>query len=180
MEFDRNLVWIDLEMTGLDPENDVILEIACVITDGKLNIIEQGPSFVINQPEKKLDAMGQWCQEHHAKTGLTEAVRSSNIAIAQAQTETLAFIKKHCTSEKGLLAGNSVWQDRAFMRRYMPRIIEFLHYRLIDVTTIKELVARWYPEDEHAEYVKKDIHRAQEDVYESIAELKHYKKYFFV
>ncbi len=173
-----NLVWIDLEMTGLNPEADVILEIASVITDGQLNVIEEGPALIINHPEEKLAAMSEWSQEQHAKTGLTDAVRASTVILAQAQEQTLTFIKKHCQPNTGLLAGNSVWQDRAFMYHYMPNIIKFLHYRLIDVTTIKELVLRWYPDE--PEFEKKDVHRAQEDIYESIAELKHYKEKFFV
>lgn len=173
-----NLVWIDLEMTGLNPEADVILEIASVITDGQLNIIQEGPALIINQPEDKLTAMSEWSQEQHAKTGLTDAVRASKVTLEQAQEQTLIFIKKHCKLETGLLAGNSVWQDRAFMYHYMPNIIQFLHYRLIDVTTIKELVLHWYPDE--PEFEKKDVHRAQKDIYESIAELKYYKEKFFV
>ena len=180
MEFDGNLVWIDLEMTGLEPSTDVILEIASVITDGNLAVLKEGPHHIIYQPEERLASMNEWSKEQHTKTGLVEEVRRSDVSLKQAEEQMLAFIKSHCKPETGLLAGNSVWQDRNFMVRYMPSIPAYLHYRLIDVTTIKELVARWYPENEHAEYVKKDVHRAREDVYESIAELKHYKKYFFV
>lgn len=174
-----NLVWLDLEMTGLDRATDVILEIACVITDGELNIIAEGPSFIIHQPEEKLATMGKWCQDHHGKTGLTDAVRHSIISEQQAQEETFAFIKKYCPIHTGILAGNSVWQDRVFLDKYMPQITKYLHYRIIDVTTIKELVKRWYPKDKNIEYKKSDRHRALSDVYESIAELKHYRKYFF-
>jgi oligoribonuclease len=174
-----NLVWLDLEMTGLIIATDVILEIATVITDGNLNVIAQGPSFIIHQSEEKLTAMGKWCQDHHGKTGLTEAVRQSTITLQQAQEETLAFIKQHCAPNTGVLAGNSVWQDRVFLDKYMPSITSYLHYRIIDVTSVKEIVRRWYPDDKKTEYQKSDRHRALSDVYESIAELKHFRMNFF-
>jgi len=175
-----NLVWIDLEMTGLNIAQDVILEIACVITDGNLNVLEEGPSFIIHQSEEKLAGMGKWCQDHHGKTGLTDAVRNSTISLEHACEETLAFIKKHCPIRTGVLAGNSVWQDRVFLDKYMPQIPHYLHYRIVDVTTIKELAKRWYPQNPYLEYKKNDQHRALSDVYESIAELKHYRKNFFL
>ena len=175
-----NLVWLDLEMTGLVIATDVILEIATVITDGNLNVIAEGPSFIIHQPEEKLIAMGKWCQDHHGKTGLTEAVRQSTATLQQAQEETLAFIKQHCAPNTGVLAGNSVWQDRVFLDKYMPSITSYLHYRIIDVTSVKEIVRRWYPEDKKTEYQKTDRHRALSDVYESIAELKHFRMNFFL
>jgi oligoribonuclease len=175
-----NLVWLDLEMTGLNIATDVILEIACVITDGNLNIIAEGPSFIINQPEEKLAAMGKWCQDQHGKTGLTDAVRQSIISVEEAEKETISFIKRHCPIHTAVLAGNSVWQDRTFLDKYMPSIVGYLHYRLVDVTTIKELARRWYPYDKNIEYKKSDRHRAMSDVYESIAELQHYRKSFFV
>jgi len=174
-----NLVWMDLEMTGLNITQDVILEIATVITDGNLNVIAEGPSFIIHQPEEKLAAMGKWCQDHHGRTGLTSAVRNSTITLEQAYEETFAFIKKYCPIHTGVLAGNSVWQDRVFLDKYMPHITHYLHYRIVDVTTIKELVKRWYPQNPHIEYKKNDQHRALSDVYESIAELKHFRKNFF-
>jgi oligoribonuclease len=175
-----NLVWLDLEMTGLNSSTDVILEIACAITDGNLNVIAEGPSFIIHQPEEKLAAMGKWCQDHHGKTGLTSAVRQSTTTLQHAQEVTLAFIKQHCPIHTGVLAGNSVWQDRVFLDRYMPSIPNYLHYRIVDVTSIKELVRRWYPQDKNIEYKKSDRHRALSDVYESIEELKHYRNYFFI
>ena len=175
-----NLVWLDLEMTGLNIVNDVILEIACVITDGNLDVIAQGPSFIINQPEEKLAGMGKWCQDHHGKTGLTDAVRQSTISLEQAELETIAFIKQHCAIHTAVLAGNSVWQDRVFLDKYMPSITNYLHYRIVDVTSVKELVKRWYPQDRNIEFKKSDRHRALSDVYESIAELKHFRKYFFL
>jgi oligoribonuclease len=175
-----NLVWLDLEMTGLEIATDVILEIACAITDGNLNVIAEGPSFIIHQPEEKLAAMGKWCQDHHGKTGLTDAVRASTTTLQQAEQETLEFIKKYCPIHTGLLAGNTVWQDRVFLDKYMPSITKYLHYRIVDVTAVKELVKRWYPQDPNIEFKKSDRHRALSDVQESIEELKHYRKNFFV
>ncbi len=174
-----NLVWLDLEMTGLVIATDVILEIATVITDGNLNVIAEGPSFIIHQPEEQLAAMGKWCQDHHGKTGLTEAVRQSTVTLQRAQEETFDFIAQHCAPNTGVLAGNSVWQDRVFLDKYMPSISSYLHYRIIDVTSVKEIVRRWYPEDKKTEYQKSDRHRALSDVYESIAELKHFRINFF-
>ena len=174
-----NLVWLDLEMTGLNIATDVILEIATVITDGNLDIIAQGPSFIIHQSEEKLASMSKWCQDHHGKTGLTQAVLQSTTTLQQAQEETLAFIKEYCPPNTGILAGNSVWQDRVFLDKYMPAITAYLHYRIIDVTSVKEIVRRWYPNDKKTEYQKSDRHRALSDVYESIAELKHFRMNFF-
>lgn len=174
------LVWIDLEMTGLMIDTDVILEIACVITDGNLNVLAAGPSFVIQQPKEKLDAMSKWCVNHHGKSGLTDAVLKSTTTIEEAEKKTLAFIKEHCIPNNGILAGNSIWQDRAFMQRYMPSIPAYLHYRMLDVSTIKELAIRWYPENSSIEFKKSDGHRALSDIYESIAELEHYRKHFFI
>lgn len=174
-----NLVWLDLEMTGLDIANDVILEIACIITDGNLNIIAQGPSFIINQPEEKLSGMGKWCQDHHGKTGLIGAVRESTTTLEYAAEEILAFIKYYCPIHTGILAGNSVWQDRVFLDKYMPSIPKYLHYRIVDVSTIKELVRRWYPKNQSIDFKKSDRHRALSDVQESIEELKHYRRCFF-
>ncbi|HEX4068630.1 MAG TPA: oligoribonuclease [Candidatus Babeliales bacterium] len=174
-----NLVWLDLEMTGLVIETDVILEIATVITDGNLNVIAEGPSYAIHQPEEKLTAMGKWCQDQHGKTGLIEAVRNSTISLQYAEQQTLAFIKQYCAIHTGILSGNTVWQDRVFLDKYMPSVSNYLHYRIIDVTSIKELVKRWYPADKNIEFKKSDRHRALSDVYESMAELNHYRKNFF-
>lgn len=175
-----NLVWLDLEMTGLNVETDVILEISSVITDGDLNVIAQGPSFIIHQPEEKLAGMDKWCTDHHGKSGLTKAVQESTISLEHAYEETLAFIKQHCHYRTGILSGNTISQDRNFLAKYMPKIIDHLHYRMIDVTTVKELVKRWYVDDKNIEYKKADTHRALNDVLESIAELKHYRKHFFI
>jgi len=175
-----NLVWLDLEMTGLIIATDVILEIATVITDGNLNVIAEGPSLVIHQPEEKLIAMGKWCQDHHGKTGLIQAVSDSTITLQQAEEQTLAFIKQHCPPGTGVLSGNTVWQDRVFLDKYMPSISNYLHYRIIDVSSIKELAKRWYPDNKNIEFKKSDRHRALSDVYESIEELKWYRKSFFI
>lgn len=174
-----NLVWLDLEMTGLNIATDVILEIACVITDGNLQVIEEGPSFIIHQPEEKLTGMSKWCHDQHGKTGLTDAVRRSTIELEYAQEQTFAFIQKYCPIHTGILAGNSVWQDRVFLEKYMPLIPAYLHYRIVDVTSIKEVLKRWYPDDKKSEFQKTDNHRALTDVYESIAELKHFRMNFF-
>jgi len=176
---EQNLIWIDLEMTGLNPDKDVILEIVSMVTDARLNIIEEGPSFIIHQPDEVLTGMNEWSKEQHALSGLTNAVRSSTTSVEQAEKETLAFLRKHCIPETSPLCGNSVWQDRAFMRKYMPHLVAFFHYRLIDVSSFKEIVTRWYPDSPHAEFEKKDAHRALDDTRESIEELRHYRKYFF-
>lgn len=180
MKREPRLVWIDLEMTGLNPQKDQILEIATIITDNNLILIEEGPSLVIHCDESYLDAMSPEVAALHSPSGLLEKVRESNISVQQAEDETLAFIKKHCESDKSILCGNSIWTDRMFLAAYMPRIIEILHYRMIDVSSIKELVNRWYPNDPDAQFNKKETHRALADIRESIAELKHYRRYFFV
>ena len=179
MDKKDNLVWIDLEMTGLS-EKDVILEIASIVTDKNLNVVEQGPSLVIHQSEAVLDKMNSVVKEFHKKSGLIEEVLCSTTILKDAEEQTLNFIKEYCLPETAPLCGNSVWQDRAFLRIYMPRLLSYLHYRLIDVTSFKEVIVRWYPKDPHAFFEKKDIHRALDDIKESIAELAHYRKYFFV
>lgn len=177
---DKNLIWVDLEMTGLNVCKDVILEIASVITDSQLNIIEQGPHFIIHQPDEILDAMNKEVTGMHKKSGLIEQVRKSTITIEKAEQETLAFYKKHCDPNTALLSGNSVWQDKNFLKKYMPSLVDFCYYRILDVTSIKEVVQRWYPDDKHNEYKKKETHRALDDILESICELQHFRKYFFI
>jgi oligoribonuclease len=173
-------VWIDLEMTGLDPHHDVILEIATIITDSNLNIIAQGPALVIHQPEEVLKTMNEWCVKQHGLSGLTQAVRESTVTLEQAQAETLSFIQEYCAPQTARLCGNSVWQDRLFLVRYMPHLIAYLNYRLIDVTSIKEVIRRWYPNSPHIDFAKEEIHRASPDIQESIKELEHYRHYFFI
>lgn len=176
----NTLIWIDLEMTGLDPEENKVVEVASIVTDTELNELEEGPSLVIHQSEEVLAAMGPWCQKQHGKSGLTDAVRSSTITLEQAEDETLKFVMKHCDRKNSLLCGNTVWMDRIFLARYMPRIINYLTYRLIDVTSIAQLVKRWYPKNPLTDFKKAEIHRALPDIRESIAELRHYKNYFFI
>ncbi|MCX5922834.1 MAG: oligoribonuclease [Candidatus Dependentiae bacterium] len=180
MASDKNLVWIDLEMTGLRPEIDVIVEIATIITDDQLNIIAEGPSLVIHQPEEKLAAMDEFVVKMHTKSGLIAKIRESAVSPEQAEQETLAFIMEHCNKGKALMAGNSIWQDRAFLYVHMPSILAFLDYRLIDVSSVKKLVQYWYPKNPNLQFKKPDNHRALEDVQQSIEELKHYRKHFFI
>lgn len=179
MNDNGRFVWIDLEMTGLFPETDRILEIACIITDGNLNILEEGPSLVIHEPDSVLDAMIDRVRQLHEPSGLIDAVRASTIALEEAEQETLQMIQRHCERHTAILAGNSVWQDAAFMRVHMPRIMKYLHYRIVDVSSIKEVIKRWYPNDPHLSFEKKSNHRALGDIQESIAELSHYREYFF-
>lgn len=174
----KTLVWIDLEMTGLDPKVDRILEIATIVTDNELNIIKEGPALVIHADDVILDQMHPQVKEMHNRHGLTEKVRQSSISIEDAQAQTMAFLKEYAEPNSPL-CGNSVWADRAFLINEMPQITDYLHYRIIDVSTIKELVLRWYAEDPQAEYTKKETHRALADIRESIDELKHYRNYFF-
>lgn len=172
-----NLVWMDLEMSGLEPKQDVILEIATLVTDADLNIIAEGPELVIHQPDIVLKNMNPWCIEHHASSGLTERVRESQVSQAEAEEETLAFLHQHLDAAPPL-CGNSIHQDRRFLDRYMPELEGFFHYRNIDVSTIKELVSRWYPET--AIPKKRETHRALDDIRESIAELQYYRSHVFV
>jgi len=173
-----NLIWMDLEMTGLEPEQDTILEIATIVTDGALNVIAEGPDLVIHQSDAVLAAMDSWCQEHHRASGLISTVRQSTISVAEAEAQTLDFIRKYSQQKSTPLCGNSIHQDRRFINRYMPAIDQWLHYRMIDVSTVKELVSRWYGADKIV--VKKDGHRAMDDIRESIAELKQYRKQAFI
>nr|CAB3265531.1 probable oligoribonuclease [Phallusia mammillata] len=172
----ENLVWVDLEMTGLDIEKDLIIEMACLITDGNLNIIAESRDLIIHQPDFILDNMNNWCKQQHGKTGLTEAVRKSTTSVADAENEMVDFVKKFCP-EKVPLAGSSVHVDKKFLDKYMPKFTDCLHYRIVDVSSIKELAKRWYP------YVqpptKNATHRAMSDIHESIKELKFYKTTLF-
>lgn len=173
-----NLVWIDLEMTGLDPDKNKIIEMATIVTDSDLNILAEGPEFVIHENKEVMDAMDEWCTEHHGKSGLTERVLQSKITCAQAEQETLAFLKKWTVPGVSPLCGNSIGQDRRFMVRHMPELEKFFHYRNIDVSSVKELGRRWAPEmvEQHK---KSGTHLALHDIRESISELQHYKKHFF-
>ncbi len=172
-------IWIDLEMTGLFPETDHILEIASIITDSDLNVLEYGPVLVIHQPEEILDTMIERVRQLHEPSGLINEVRASTVTLEEAERETLEAIQRNCERHTGILAGNSVWQDAAFMRKYMPRLMKYLHYRIVDVSSIKEVVSSWYPKDPQVFFEKKTAHRALQDIEESIGELKHYREYFF-
>ncbi|MFO0755748.1 MAG: oligoribonuclease [Byssovorax sp.] len=173
------LVWVDLEMTGLDPETCTIVEIATLITDSDLKLIAEGPALVIHQSDEVLAGMNDFVKELHEKSGLTARIRASTTTLAEAEAQTLAFVQQHCPAGVSPLCGNSVWKDRAFLERYMPKVVAHLHYRMIDVSTIKELVRRWYP-PRYMAPKKKEIHRALDDIRESIEELAHYRSKVFV
>ena len=177
---EKRFVWIDLEMTGLNPRKDLILEIAAVVTDGNLSILAQGPDIIISQPESILQAMDKWCTTTHKKSGLYAAVKNSETTTEEAERQILAFLREHTKENYAQLAGNSVWMDRVFLMHHMPRLYDFLHYRTIDVSTIKELAHCWYPKNEKLNFKKNNAHRALDDIIESIEELKHYKDAFFV
>lgn len=166
-------------MTGLNVESDRIIEIACVITDGDLNIIAEGPDIAIKQSDSILDNMNEWCIKTHGETGLTEKCRKSTISEKQAEEEIFNFIKQYAEERMSPLAGNSVYVDRTFLKKYMPTIDEFLHYRIIDVSTVKELCNRWNREIYTEAPKKKFTHRALDDIIESIGELKYYKSFMF-
>lgn len=172
----ERLVWIDLEMTGLDPVENKIIEIATIVTDGELNIIAEGPNLIIHQSEEELDKMDEWNVRHHTANGLIEQVRSSETSLEDAETETLAFLQEHCFENQSPLCGNTIGQDRRFLRRYMPTLHEFFHYRSVDVTTVKILLDIWY---QAPQYHKGDGHRALDDIRMSIEELKHYRRIGF-
>lgn len=166
------LVWMDLEMTGLDPDKDLIMELAAIVTDADLNILDVFPGMAISLSDEELSRMDDWCTEHHGASGLTQRVKESKISLAEAEDRLLAFMKKWTGRGESPLCGNSVWQDRRFLCKYMPSAESWLHYRLIDVSTVKELARRWKPE---AIYEKRNAHLAEDDIRESIAELKFYR-----
>ncbi|XP_014827121.1 PREDICTED: oligoribonuclease, mitochondrial [Poecilia mexicana] len=175
----QRMVWVDLEMTGLDVEKDQIIEMACIITDSDLNIIAEGPSMIINQPDELLDGMSDWCKEHHGKSGLTQAVQNSKMTLEQAEYEFLSFVRQHTPPGQCPLAGNSVHADKRFLDKYMPQFMYHLHYRIIDVSTIKELCRRWFPEEFKMAPHKSATHRALDDIKESIKELQYYRACIF-
>ena len=173
----RNLIWIDLEMTGLNPLSDVILEIATLVTDAELNILAEGPELVIHQPQTVLDAMDEWNQTHHGQSGLIDRVLSSGITVGDAEQQTLAFLKSWVPEGVSPICGNSICQDRRFLARGMPRLEKYFHYRNLDVSTLKELCKRWKPELAKG-LTKHGKHEALADIYESIEELKYYREHF--
>lgn len=174
---DMRLVWLDMEMTGLDPEKERIIEVAVVVTEADLTVVAEGPVIVIHQSEALLLAMDKWNQSTHGKSGLTERVRASVITEEQAQAQVIAFLKEHVPAGKSPLCGNSVSQDRRFMFKYMPLLEQFFHYRTIDVSTIKELARRWHPSLLKG-FEKKSKHEALADIYESIDEMRYYREHF--
>jgi oligoribonuclease len=174
---DQNLVWIDLEMTGLDTERDCIIEIAVVVTDPKLGVRIEGPVFAVHQNDAVLDGMDAWNKGTHGRSGLTERVRASTVDEAAAQTQVLAFLQQYVPKGKSPMCGNSICQDRRFMARSMPALEAFFHYRNLDVSTLKELARRWKPGVLDT-FKKAQAHTALADIHESIDELVHYREHF--
>ncbi|MGE0357508.1 MAG: oligoribonuclease [Burkholderiales bacterium] len=171
------LVWVDMEMSGLVPERDRILEVALVVTDGNLETIAEAPVWVVHQADEVLDAMDAWNKGTHGRSGLIDKVRASKFSEAEVEERIVAFLKEHVAPGTAPLAGNTVHQDRRFMARYMPAFDAYLHYRIVDVSTLKELARRWRP-DVLAGVVKDSKHEALADVHESIEELRHYRRSF--
>lgn len=179
MSLDKeNLVWIDLEMTGLDPDKNTIIEIATIVTDKYLNVLAEGPNLAIHQPASVMDGMDEWCTTHHGQSGLTKRVLETSMTMGQAEQETIAFLEKYVPKGVSPICGNSVGQDRRFLYQYMPALESYFHYRYIDVSTIKELAKRWQPEVLKG-FSKTGSHLAMDDIKESIAELAYYRTHFF-
>jgi oligoribonuclease len=174
----NNLIWIDLEMTGLDTNNDSIIEIATIVTDAQLNILAEGPVLAIHQPDKILNGMDEWNTRQHRKSGLTERVRKSTLTEADAERQTIEFLGEYVPPGASPMCGNSICQDRRFMARCMPALEEFFHYRNLDVSTVKELVNRWAP-DSVSGFKKGGTHLALDDTRDSIRELRFYREHFF-
>ncbi len=174
---DLNLIWIDLEMTGLDTQNDTIIEIATIVTDSNLTILEEGPMLAIHQSDAILNGMDEWNTRQHGQSGLTDRVRNSTITLADAEQQTIDFLKKHVDAKKSPMCGNSICQDRRFLSREMPLLENYFHYRNLDVSTLKELAKRWKPAAYNA-FKKQQAHTALADVHESIEELVHYRETF--
>ncbi len=172
-----DLVWLDMEMTGLDPERERIIEIATIVTDSELNVVAEGPVVVVRQPESLLEAMDDWNKRQHGASGLLERVRTEGVSEREAEATTLAFLERYIEKKRSPLCGNTIWQDRRFLSRYMPTLENYLHYRMIDVSSIKELVRRWRP-DLVPGYSKQNAHTAMADVRESIEELRYYREHF--
>ena len=174
---EERLVWMALEMTGLEPEENTIIEIATIVTEGDLTVVAEGPAFAITQPESELAKMDDWNLTHHTENGLLDRVRNHGIPMAEAEEMTIEFLREHCIQGISPLCGNTIGQDRRFLRRYMPELHDFFHYRSVDVTSIKQLVDRWYPNLPRA--TKPAGHRALDDIRGSIVELEHYREHVF-
>jgi oligoribonuclease len=173
----QNLIWIDLEMTGLNPETDLIIEIATVITDKNLNILAEGPVIAVHQPDAALLTMDGWNQKHHGESGLIDRVKASKISAEDAETMTIEFLKNWVPERTSPMCGNTIGQDRRFLVRYMPKLEAYFHYRSVDVSTLKELAARWAPELKDG-FKKETKHEALADILESIEELRYYREHF--
>ncbi len=176
---DSLLVWVDMEMSGLNPATDVVLEAAILLTNKDLEIVAEGPSLIIQQPAELFQKMDSWNQNHHSKSGLWKSVLESKVTLKDAEDAIMDFLKAHISPRQSPLCGNSIAQDRMFLMRYMTEVNEYLHYRMIDVSTIKELVKRWYPQGPAAP-AKTNQHRALDDIRESVNELRYYREHFFV
>lgn len=173
----KNLIWIDLEMTGLDTNNDAIIEIATIVTDDKLNILAEGPIIAIHQPDAALEAMDDWNTKQHGGSGLTERVKNSTTNEAEAERQTIEFLTQYVPAGVSPMCGNSICQDRRFMARIMPELEAYFHYRNLDVSSLKELARRWSPAVEKS-FRKKSSHLAMDDIKDSIRELEHYREHF--
>ncbi len=177
MQSAQNLIWIDLEMTGLEPEHDVIIEMATIVTDSDLNILATGPVIAVHQSDALLAGMDEWNTRTHGESGLTQRVRDSQISAAEAEAQTIAFLEQWVPKGKSPICGNSIGQDRRFLCRYMPTLEAFFHYRSLDVSTLKILAERWAPQIKEG-FQKKGSHQALDDIRESIAELQYYREHF--
>ncbi len=173
----QHLIWIDLEMTGLNPDIDLIIEIATIVTDKNLDIVAQGPVLALHQSDEALAAMDEWNQTHHGQSGLIDRVKASTINNAEAELLTIEFLKLWVPENTSPICGNSIGQDRRFLYRYMPKLEAYFHYRSIDVSTLKELAARWAPEVKDG-FNKESTHQALDDIIESIQELRYYREHF--
>ena len=171
----NNLIWIDMEMTGLNPDSDRIIEIAMLVTDPDLGLVAEGPVLVLHQPDAVLEAMDSWNRGTHKKSGLIDKVRASRLAEAEAEAQAVAFLRQHVPANASPMCGNSICQDRRFLARWMPQLEAHFHYRNLDVSTLKELVRRWKPEAAKG-FSKEGKHEALADILESIEELKYYRK----
>ena len=174
----NNLIWIDMEMTGLQPDADRIIEVALVVTDGQLNVLAESPVWVVHQPDEVLGAMDSWNRGTHGKSGLIEKVRASRLAEAEVEAGAIEFLRQHVPSNASPMCGNSICQDRRFLARWMPQLEGYFHYRNLDVSTLKELVRRWKPELSKG-FAKEGKHQALADIYDSLEELRYYRRTVF-